>query len=74
MSTRETLFYLNVLAQRCIDMNQDIYLSFLDIEKAFDKIQHGKPVEILIQKNVDGRDVNIIAYSCRNHSAHVKVD
>lgn len=37
MGTREALFGINMLAQTCLDMNQDLYLCYIDFEKAFDK-------------------------------------
>lgn len=74
MSTREALFGLNVLAQRCLDMNHDIYLCFVDFEKAFDKVQHGKLIEILNSKNIDSRNIEIISRLYWNQTAKVKVD
>lgn len=39
-----------------------IYLCFVDFEQVFDKIKHGKLVEILKPKNVDSLDIKIISY------------
>ncbi|CAG9795225.1 unnamed protein product [Diatraea saccharalis] len=38
--TRDALFCIRVLGERCLDMNQDMFVCFIDFEKAFDKVQH----------------------------------
>lgn len=74
MGTREALFGLNVIAQRCLDMNQDIYLGFIDFEKAFDKVQHAKLLDILVAKNIDTRDINIISTLYWNQTAKIRIE
>lgn len=74
MGTREALFGLNVLAQRCMDMNQDLYICFVDFEKAFDTVQHEKLLAILKNKNIDNRDIKIISQLYWNQTARMKVD
>ena len=51
LGTRKALFALNVLAQRCMDINIDIHVCYVDFEKAFDKVRHEKLVQILQAKN-----------------------
>lgn len=43
--TREAQFVRNVLVQKCQDMQQNVFLCFIDYEKAFDRVQH----EVLMQ-------------------------
>ena len=50
LGTREALFSLNVLAQRCMDMNVDVYACFIDYTKAFDCVKHEKLITVLKQK------------------------
>ncbi|XP_060533802.1 craniofacial development protein 2-like [Cylas formicarius] len=38
MGTREALFSLLVLAQKCYDQQRDIFICFIDFEKAFDRV------------------------------------
>ncbi|XP_030765770.1 uncharacterized protein LOC115889834 [Sitophilus oryzae] len=52
-STREALFAYNVLMQRCLDVNQNVYVCFIDYNKAFDKVRHKQLIEALEQKNLD---------------------
>jgi hypothetical protein len=40
LGTKEALFSIQILVQRCQDINQNVYLCFIDFEKAFDKVRH----------------------------------
>ena len=40
VGTREALFAVNVLTQRCLDVNKDVYACLVDYEKAFDRVRH----------------------------------
>ena len=37
--TRNAIFTLSMLAERCIEMQKDLYLCFIDYSKAFDKVE-----------------------------------
>ena len=41
-------------------MNQDVYLGFIDYEKAFDKLRHEKLVNFLDESELDQQDIRII--------------
>lgn len=53
VGTREVLFNVQVLFQRCRDMYVDVYAYFIDYQKAFDRVQHHKMVEILKDLGLD---------------------
>lgn len=74
MGTREALFSINVLIQRCIDVNRTIYACFIDFSKAFDNVQHHKLIDILKSKKIDSQDIRIISNLYWNQSAKIKVD
>lgn len=74
VGTREALFALNILTQRCRDMNQDIYACFIDYRKAFDCVQHEKMINILKSTGVDRRDIQIITELYWNQTAEVRID
>ncbi|KAI5734561.1 hypothetical protein M8J77_007970 [Diaphorina citri] len=74
MGTREALFAVNILIQRCLDLNKDIHACFIDFEKAFDKVQHEKLKQILIQKNINTKDIQIITSLYWNQTAKIKVE
>lgn len=74
LGTREALFALNVLAQRCMDMNQDLYICFIDYNKAFDRVRHEQLIQLLKEKNLDTRDIKIITNLYFNQKAVVKIE
>jgi hypothetical protein len=72
--TREALLSLAVLVEKCLDMNHNLYICFIDFKKAFDKVQHQKLIEILQQLGLDGRDIHIIKNLYWRQQARVRVD
>jgi hypothetical protein len=73
LGTREALFSLQVLIQRCRDMNKDVYICFIDYAKAFDNVKHEKIIEVLHKIGVDYRDIRTIASLYWGQTAKVKV-
>lgn len=73
MGTREALFAFNVLAQRCMDVNQPMYVCFLDYNKAFDKVRHNRLLQLLRDKNLDMKDIRIISNLYFNQVASVRI-
>lgn len=73
LGTREALYAITVLTQRCRDMNVDVYACFIDYCKAFDMVRHDKMIEILRTTGVDRLDVRIIAELYWRQTADVKV-
>ena len=59
-STRNAIFTLSMLAERCIEMQKDLYLCFIDYSKAFDKVRHEKLFNILEHLDIDGKDLRVI--------------
>lgn len=74
LGTRDALFGMQVLTQRCLDVNTNVYACFIDFEKAFDKVQHVKLLSILRKAGIDGRDIRVIENLYWNQTANVKVD
>lgn len=72
--TREALFSIQVLFQRCRDVNCEIYACFIDYQKAFDRVKHQKMVEILKGIGLDDKDLRIIVNLYWNQSASVRLD
>ena len=72
--TREALFSIQVLVQRCRDVCVPVYACFIDYEKAFDRVQHEKLMKILKDVGLDDRDLKIIANLYWNQTAQIKVD
>ena len=74
LGTRDALFALQILVQRCWDVNKDVYLCFIDYEKAFDRVQHSKLIEILKNTGIDSKDLRIITNLYWNQTANVKIE
>lgn len=74
LGTREALFSIQVLIQRARDVNADVFMCFIDFEKAFDKVQHDKLISILRESGIDDRDANIISKLYSQQKAIVRVE
>ena len=73
MGTREALFSIQVLFQRCKDMSCDVYACFIDYQKAFDRVQYQKTVEVLQNIGLDDRDVRVIGNLYWNQEASERI-
>lgn len=73
LGTQEALFSIQVLIQRARDVNADVFMYFIDFEKAFDKVQHDKLISILRESGIDDRDANIISKLYSQQKAIVRV-
>uniref|UniRef100_A0A8D8PQH9 Craniofacial development protein 2 n=1 Tax=Cacopsylla melanoneura TaxID=428564 RepID=A0A8D8PQH9_9HEMI len=74
VGTREALFSIQVLFQRCRDVSCPIYACFIDYKKAFDRVQHVKMIEVLQKTGIDAKDLRIIRYLYWNQVASVKLE
>ena len=72
--TREALFGLNVLLQKCRDQSQDVHLCFIDYEKAFDRVKHTELINLLCERGVDQCDSNFIKNLYWEQTASVKIE
>ena len=58
--TREGIFCYNMLAQKHLEVDQELYTCFIDYSKAFDRVHHDKLIDCLERIGVDGKDIRII--------------
>ena len=72
--TRNAILVLRSIMERAIEKQKDIYMCFVDFEKAFDTVKHGLLVETLRRFGVDGADIRIITKLYWEQRAVVKVD
>ena len=72
--TREAIFCFNILAQKFIEVDQDIYTCFIDYSKAFDKVHHFQLIECLEKIGVDGRDIRVIANLYWHQKAAIRIN
>jgi len=73
MGTREGISVMRILSERSIEHNQDIYACFVDYEKAFDRVNWVKLMEILKDIGVDWRDRRLIATLYMGQTATVRL-
>ena len=72
--TREGLFCFNTIAQKHVDVDQDLYTCFMDYSKAFDRIHHATLIECLEKIGVDGRDIRIIENLYWHQKAAIRIE
>ena len=58
--TREGLLNLRLICERHLEVQKDVYICFLDSEKAFDRVRHEPLIQCLREIGVDGKDIQII--------------
>ena len=71
--TREGIFCFNILAQKHIEVNQDLFTCFIDYSKAFDRVHHDQLIKCLEKIGIDGRDIRIIVNLYWHQKAAIKI-
>ena len=71
--TREDIFCFNVLAQKHIEVDQDLYTCFIDYSKAFDRVHHDQLIACLERIGIDGRDIRVIANFFWHQKAAIRI-
>ena len=72
--TRNAIYTLRMLAERALEVQQDLYLCFIDYTKAFDTINHEKIIHHLERLNIDGKDLRIIKNLYWEQTANVRYE
>lgn len=72
-STRDAIALFKVIIQRALSVNRIIYACFVDYEKAFDKVEHIRMLEILRKYRIDKEDLKIIETLYFQQKANIKV-
>ena len=74
-STRNAIFFLRILSERAIEMQQDLHVCFMDYKKAFDCLKH--EVVALLKKlrevGIDDKDLRIVQNLYYEQEASVRV-
>lgn len=71
--TREAIFSLQMLIQNCLDQRKDVFICFIDYEKAFDNVRHDLLLRYLEDLGLDDKDVRIIRNLYWNQTAEVRL-
>ena len=72
--TTNAIFTMTMVTERCIEMQKDIYLCFIDYSKAFDKVRHEDLFQILNKLDIDGKDLRILSNLYWRQTATVRID
>ena len=58
--SRNAIFVLKMLCERAIEVKQDLYITFIDYRKAFDKVKHKDLLKMLQDVGIDNKDLRVI--------------
>ena len=61
MNTREGIFNLRCICERALEVNKEVYICFIDYNKAFGWVKHSKMIECLKEIGVDDAELQITA-------------
>lgn len=70
--TRDAIVMFKIMIQRALAVNRELFLCFIDYEKAFDKVQHEKLVQILQKYQIDGDDMTLICNLYWQQEANIR--
>ena len=71
--TREAIGVMRAICERSLEHGNDVFICFVDFEKAFDRIDWVKMVKILKKIGVDWRDRRLIMNLYMNQKAVIKI-
>lgn len=71
--TRDAIGVLRMLCQRSVEIGNEVYICFVDFEKAFDRVNWVKMMEVLKKIGVDWRDRRMISSLYMKQSVTVRV-
>ena len=73
LGTREALFSMKLLVQKCYDQRQNVFICFIDYQKAFDNVKHDLLISRLREIGIDDKDVRIIKQLYFGQSAEIRI-
>ena len=71
--TANAIFLLRMICERAIEMQRDVYLCFIDYQKAFDTVRHEEMMRMLARLEVDEKDIRVIRNLYYQQKAAVRV-
>ena len=74
MWNEDAIGVMRLLGERSIDFKKDVFVCFVDFEKAFDRVNWTKLMEILKQIGIDCRDRRPITRLYMNQTASVRTN
>src|SRR2546426_6684274 len=71
--TREAIGVLRMLCERSLELDNEVFVCFVDFEKAFDRVNWVKMLEVLKRIGVDWRDRRLIGSLYMEQMATVRI-
>jgi len=71
--TREAIGVMRMLCERSLELDNEVYICFVDFEKAFDRVNWTKMMEVLKKIGVDWKDRRMISSLYMDQTATVRV-
>lgn len=71
--TREAIGVLRTICERSIEYGNDVYVGFVDLEKAFDRVDWRILLDTLMKIGVDWKDRRMIKELYLNQSARIRI-
>jgi hypothetical protein len=72
--TRDAIGVLRTIAERSLEVQQDVYICFVDYEKAFDRVNWKKLMNILRRIGVDYRDRRLIGNLYMGQTVMIRIE
>ena len=72
--TREGIFNLRTIVERCMEEQKDVFVCFIDYEKAFDSIYNSKIMQCMETIDIDENDKRLIGNLYWNQQAAVRLE
>ena len=71
--TANAIFLIRMICERAIEMQRDVFLCFIDYQKAFDTVRHEEMMRMLAQLGIDKKDIRVIRNLYYQQKAAVRV-
>jgi hypothetical protein len=71
--TREAVGMLRTITERSLEHENDVYICFIDFEKAFDRVNWKKLMEILGRLSIDWKDRRLIRNLYHNQKVTIRI-
>ena len=72
--TREGIFNLRTILERYLEVQRDVYVCFIDYEKAFDRVYHDEIMKCFKMIDMDSKDKRLIGNLYWEQQATVRID
>ena len=71
--TSNVIFVLRMIGERAVEMQRDLFLCFIDYEKAFDTVKHGHLLNMLKNIHIGQKDLRIVRNLYFEQTAAVRI-